>query len=326
MAWYKGFVAAQLAARGQRLTFLDIGASVALRAEFRKLRGVSCVIAVEPDDRARPSSDGGGVVWVNKAVVGEALAKRGTIYLTKNPTCSSLLRPNFRVVEKYLLARRFEVVGTREVETRTLKVLLEEMNVERVDWVKVDAQGLDLEIIRGLGADSLQKVAVIDIEPGFDEFYVGEGTFEKVHRELTERGFWLAELGTTSAVRMSERGAKLAGMEKKGIWRLIGERALRRSPVAANARYVRDVDRIKISEPEESSYLRLWAACVIAGQLPYAIEVLACWGERIQGAPIEELVRWTRRRLWLQGMRGIGGVIRAGVRRGMMRRVLEGAV
>lgn len=57
--------------------------------------------------------------------------------------------------------------------------------------IKIDAQGYELPIIRG-GQSTFSRAAVVLIEVSFQELYLGQALFNKVHAALDTLGFELA--------------------------------------------------------------------------------------------------------------------------------------
>jgi FkbM family methyltransferase len=121
-------------------------------------------------------------------------ATRGThtLYKTKNKYCYSLLRPNHPWLARFEYGDLFAETGTESVECTTLNDLALEHHLA-ADIIKVDSQGLDLEILRS-GDRLLDKAFGVESEPGFVENYVGENVYAQVDEFLRGRGFLLFDL------------------------------------------------------------------------------------------------------------------------------------
>lgn len=90
----------------------------------------------------------------NFVVIAAAVAEQNTIapfFLTKDPNSGSLLSidPNARAA--WVGGETLEVVGQRVVPTIRLDTFLDRMHIERVDLLKVDAQGSDLAVVASAG-------------------------------------------------------------------------------------------------------------------------------------------------------------------------------
>jgi FkbM family methyltransferase len=76
---------------------------------------------------------------------------------------SSLLAPDAAGVKRWISEEPFEVVGSVTVPTMRLDTFMNAAGLSSVDFLKVDAQGLDLEVVRSAG-DRLADVARVQLE------------------------------------------------------------------------------------------------------------------------------------------------------------------
>jgi FkbM family methyltransferase len=274
-----------LESSGVRLTLVDVGASLEPFEPFQPLLPHATYVGFDPDRREVHDvrTGAGRVAIVDKAVVADPAQDKVRFHLTRNPTCSSTLAPRPEAAAPYLHSARFDVVDTAEVAATTLAQALAAVEVERVDWIKLDTQGTDLRLLRSLSPELWRGLVAVDAEPGFDPFYEGEDTFGELHRELVDRGFWLADLELTTAVRL-RRGVfddHLRAGSK--LTRLAYEFTLKTSPIAAGPRYLRTVESLREAAAPREDYLRLWACAWFSGNHPYALDVVvAC--EEAHGA------------------------------------------
>lgn len=80
------------------------------------------------------------------------------------------------------------VVGREEVEVTTVDSVAAAEGIDRIDLLKVDAQGYDLEVLRG--AEALFARGAIGaalVEISFQTLYVGQGKAHDLLRHLSER-------------------------------------------------------------------------------------------------------------------------------------------
>jgi hypothetical protein len=94
-----------------------------------------------------------------------------------------------------------EEARTLEVEVKTLDSVLAE-RIRRPCLLKVDAQGGELEVLRGADA-VLKNVDVAFVECSFVEFYRGQALADEVIRAFLGRGLRLD--GVYSVVRDTQR-------------------------------------------------------------------------------------------------------------------------
>lgn len=265
-----------LARSGISLTLVDVGASLEPFPPFRPLLGHATYVGFDPDRREMhtEASASGRLVIVDKAVVADADRPTARFFLTRNPTASSTLRPLADAVAPYLHAYRYEVVDEAEVPATTLAGALEAAGLDRVDWVKLDTQGTDLRLLDSLDESLFSTLMGVDAEPGFDQHYETEDTFGDLHREMVGRGFWLADLELTRAVRLRRSTFDAALGARTKLGRMRYEFTLKTSPTAAGPRYLRTLASLDKAGAPRDDYLRLWACAFFSGNHPYALDVV----------------------------------------------------
>ncbi len=118
---------------------------------------------------------------------------RSTFYRTREPGGSSLFRPDVAHVSHLPVWDGGEIDGTVEVEISTLDSWAAETRVDRVDSLKLDTQGSELDILRG-GRSCLEGVRHIEVEVAFNEISDGAPLFGEVDAFLRKQGFALWRL------------------------------------------------------------------------------------------------------------------------------------
>jgi FkbM family methyltransferase len=288
-----------LARAGISLTLVDVGASLEPFPPFRPLLGHATYVGFDPDRREMHTETSASArrVIIDKALVAESDRATARFFLTRNPTCSSTLRPSDDALEPYLHAYRFDVVDESEVPATTLTAALASASLDRVDWIKLDTQGTDLRLLGGLDESLFSRLMAVDAEPGFDQYYEGEDVFGDLHRELVGRGFWMSDLTCERAVRL-RRGTfeRILRGETSGR-RTAYEFTLKTSPIAAAPRYLRTLASLDKSGATRDDYLRLWACAYVSGNHPYALDVIVeCRDRHGPEAGVDRLVDLAVRR------------------------------
>lgn len=131
--------------------------------------------------------------------------KVGTAQLnmTQGPGATSLLTPNLPLISQmeYFTSMnkrfppQFEIINTATVQTTTLDKLHEEGAFKKIDYLKLDTQGNELDCLKG--ASSLlkaKKIGVIKTEVEFLELYNNQALFSDVDNFLRSYGFTLLDL------------------------------------------------------------------------------------------------------------------------------------
>jgi FkbM family methyltransferase len=134
--------------------------------------------------------------------IGEA-----TLYVTANPMCSSLYPPN----EPYL--KRFsgllDLVGLEfsvDLETTTLDALVSEGEIHDIDFLQIDVQGADIQVLKGAQSLLQRSVLAVQIEVEFSQLYANQPLFAEVDQFLRSQGFMLFDL-LPSRLQRSPLGA-----------------------------------------------------------------------------------------------------------------------
>jgi len=122
--------------------------------------------------------------------------RSATFHLTRYPGCSSLLMPDPKVIDLFMTigcadpGGNFHVEKTETIETVRLDDIKPAL---QVDFLKVDAQGYELEIMRH-GAATLANTLVIECEVEFVPLYREQPLLGDVQCFLRDQGFMLHKL------------------------------------------------------------------------------------------------------------------------------------
>lgn len=132
----------------------------------------------------------------NILAVPVALAKEAgerILYLTKEPACSSLIKPDGYLTSNYPALDCATEVGQVSVWTSTLDVWAADAGVQAIDHLKIDTQGSELDILKG-SEGILKTVRSIEVEVEFNPIYEGQPVFSDVDKYLRAQGFVLWKL------------------------------------------------------------------------------------------------------------------------------------
>lgn len=122
--------------------------------------------------------------------VGEA-----TIYVTKAPMCSSLYPPDEAYLNRFLgLPELVSLDFTFELETTTLDTFFEANQLRDIDFLQVDVQGADLNVLEGTSKLLERSILGIQVEVEFSPLYVNQPLFADIDRFLRQQGFALFDL------------------------------------------------------------------------------------------------------------------------------------
>lgn len=115
------------------------------------------------------------------------------LHLMVSNACSSILEPNFEVLNDYPIATCFAVTRSLSVKVTPIATLVRSGRIPAPHFIKCDAQGYDFEVLEGCG-DVLEHVLGIEVECQFKQIYKNQKTFFEIKQFLESKGFILRDL------------------------------------------------------------------------------------------------------------------------------------
>lgn len=176
---------------------LDIGAREGCERHWQSFGSQIQNVGIEPDpaecqrlnSRNKP----------NETYIPSALwSKKDKVpfHIAATPPASSMYSPNEAVLSRFLDFDLVRTVRTTELETTTVDSLK-----LPVDFLKMDAEGAELEIMKGAEGTIQSSVLGLCLEVMFQPWRKGAPTFDCVHQFCVEQGFRLYDLATYRHVR-----------------------------------------------------------------------------------------------------------------------------
>ena len=130
-------------------------------------------------------------------------ATRGShkLYVTREPMASSLRRPNPDVAKRYYRPDIFDIVAESTIECNTLDELARANLIpDRVDYLKIDTQGSEFDILCG-GRELLRQTSIVTCETEFVQLYEDQPLFADVAGELARAGFHFIDFTDGESIR-----------------------------------------------------------------------------------------------------------------------------
>ena len=181
----------------EKITALDLGADGGLSKNWLDYIDLMKVFAFEPNkeefNRLKKESHK-NITWVNQA----ASYKTGNskIYIPKRTTGASLLEPNMNVHDRFGDSNYWGKIQKKNIFCISLKDYLKNQKINKIDLIKLDTQGSELSILKGMGNSYLSSLLAIEVEVEFVEFYKNQPLFFDINKYLTSKGFELIDLRT----------------------------------------------------------------------------------------------------------------------------------
>lgn len=138
---------------------------------------------------------------------------KGELLVTAHPSMSSLLEPDFNEFARDFGAVRnagdwkktMNVVSRQNVITNTFYDFYANNITGFIDFLKIDTQGNELEILKsGEALIREHKIGVLCVEVGLFSVYKGQCLFSDVDLFMRERGYRLVEFKTYPETRARE--------------------------------------------------------------------------------------------------------------------------
>ncbi len=133
-----------------------------------------------------------------------------SFHVTASHWCSSLLAPTDE--GRRLHGGMYEERARLDVPITRLDDWAASAGVERVDGLKIDAQGADLAVLRGAEGLLTRGVDAIVCEAALAIEYEGASTFSEIDLFLRERGYWVERIGEVGIAGPERRSAYVDGL------------------------------------------------------------------------------------------------------------------
>jgi FkbM family methyltransferase len=204
------------------------------------------------------------VNWIEKHIPLALSSSKGesTLYVTKEPMCSSLYPPNEAYLARFAgLPEMVNLEFTIGLETTTLDAFCKTENINEIDFLQIDVQGADLQVLEGGPFILSSSVLAIQVEVEFSHLYMKQPLFSDIDVHLRNLDFTLYDLATAYRTRAI---SPICSKARPGqlLW--------------ADAFYFRDLIRDDYGLPLKTPDRLFKLACIAdALEFPdYALEIL----------------------------------------------------
>ena len=226
----------------QRLVAYDVGAAGVIPDNWRPFAPLLSVYAFDARKGSiqNPNaSDGLELTKIECAVGGKADPAR-PFYVTRGVGGSSFFRLDPAWSDRVTPADYSELVEKITLPVQTLSDVIASSEAPKPHFLKLDIQGAELEVLRGLEPEDRTDIMGLVCEVEFIPVYKDQPLFEEVHREMRDYGLTIYDLRTHRTYRPFNGQSFSWYREKKGFARHSFE--LNGRLVAGDALYIRDFE------------------------------------------------------------------------------------
>ena len=191
------------------------------------------------------------------------LVGNAKLYLTNFPGCSSLYPPNEIHMSRFNgYLNLIKLSSEIEVKITTLDNFCQLEGVKEIDFMQLDVQGGELQVLEG-ASSILQSVLAVITEVEFTDIYLNQPLFGDIDNHMRTKGFSLMDLEITTG-RAIRTVSPICSSQRPGslIW--------------ADAVYFRDLIRpdFRSSLEQPEKIFKLACLADIMGFPDYALEIL----------------------------------------------------
>ncbi len=177
-------------------TVIDAGARYGAHPTWQKFDGEMIYFAFEPDKKEAERLK--SVISVEKfEIIDHALSSsegKRKFHITKHRGYCSFLEPdNDCIWFRSFRPGESEIESVINVQTVTIDGFAEKRGC-KIDFLKIDTEGAELDVIKGAGKQLAENVIGIRAETFFQQCYKGQALFPDLHNFLMEKGFYILNM------------------------------------------------------------------------------------------------------------------------------------
>ncbi len=173
----------------------DIGAREGVLQPWRLLAEFGCikVYGFEPDSAEIENLNRQNKFQNNLPFALGDEERKSNFYITSSPACSSLLIPNVDLIRKYPNAHHFQVKRIETVQTKRLEKVVKDKSLPHPEFLKIDVQGYEYNVLKGAGELLTSSVLCIELEAHLKQLYCEQKTLFEIIKYLEGFNFVLCD-------------------------------------------------------------------------------------------------------------------------------------
>ncbi|MEK7818233.1 MAG: hypothetical protein AAB255_00395 [Bacteroidota bacterium] len=194
--------------KNQPPVLIDIGASEKINPKWKSIAKYSICVAFDGDTRDFSIDENSNSGFLKKFVFNTLVVENNEpstkFYLTKNPYCSSTLKPSQDALNVWSFSEKFIIEKEIMLNSTSLSSALAKININYIDWFKSDSQGIDLRIFNSLESRINKNIIVAEFKPGFIDAYFGEDKLYTLLQSMENNNFWISAAEIKGSSRITQ--------------------------------------------------------------------------------------------------------------------------
>lgn len=177
------------------ITVLDLGSLHGFSSIWDSLQENIELVGVDPfePEGVRLGKYGRKEIVFN-CLVGDKDEDNVVFNIAENGHASSLLEVNEKLVSRFHQYSYGRIIKKENVEVKEIKKLLEEREVKKFDFLKIDIEGSELKVLKNLEEILRKDCLGIEIECFFQEYHLGRPLFSDIETYLRSLGYYVFDI------------------------------------------------------------------------------------------------------------------------------------
>lgn len=231
--------------RDNPMTVVDIGASGGYAAYWNHFCDQLRVIGFEPNPEEYLKCNLTPISTVYPVALGKRKETK-TLTVTRWPYSSSTVPFNMEFWNRFPNAYMFEPVKTERFETTDFDSFCAENNIGNFDFLKIDTEGSELEILEGSNKMLDSGVLAVFVEVAFYPYHTGRPLFSDIDVFLRGKGFNLYDMETVRLARSSLPPLNTYVAEASNYGQILGGDALYMRDLVGVPEFTADINPVKL--------------------------------------------------------------------------------